>query len=125
MKKVLLAVLCTGLIFACCNRKKAEPQPVVATDTTVAEVIQEPTEPEVVEAPVEEPAQPAAPAKKNTTTAKKNTSSTGMTASKKTDAAPTVEEHAKNAANRVANKAIDKAEEDATTTIVNSGKKKR
>ena len=47
-----------------------------------------------------------------------------MTEAKKTETS-SVEDHAKAAAGRVANKAIDKAETEATNTIVNSGKKKR
>ena len=122
MKKVFLAVLCAGLFFACGNKKQAEPE--VLMDTVpVEEVIQDVAE-EVVDEPVaEEPVAQATPAKKNNTTPKKNNNS-GMTAAK-TNEAPTVQEHAQSAANRVANKAIDKAETEATNTIVNSGKKKR
>ena len=47
-----------------------------------------------------------------------------MTATK-TNETPTVQEHAQSAANRVANKAIDKAEQETTNAIVNTGKKKR
>ncbi len=117
MKKVFLAVLCAGLFFACGNKKQAEPEALVDT-VPVEEVIQD------VEEPVaEEPVAQATSAKKNNTTPKKNNKS-GMTAAK-TNEAPTVQEHAQSAANRVANKAIDKAESEATSTIVNSGKKKR
>ena len=122
MKKVFLAVLCAGLFFACGNKKQAEPEALVDTVPPVEEVVEEVTE--VVEEPVaEEPVAQATPAKKNNTTPKKNNKS-GMTAAK-TNEAPTVQEHAQSAANRVANKAIDKAESEATSTIVNSGKKKR
>ena len=122
MKKVFLAVLCAGLFFACGNKKQAEPEALVDT-VPAEEVIQDAAE-EVVEEPVaEEPVAQATPAKKNNTTPKKNNNS-GMTAAK-TNEAPTVQEHAQSAANRVANKAIDKAETEATNTIVNSGKKKR
>lgn len=122
MKKVFLAVLCAGLFFACGNKKQAEPEALVDT-VPVEEVIQDVAE-EVVEEPVaEEPVAQATPAKKNNTTPKKNNNS-GMAAAK-TNEAPTVQEHAQSAANRVANKAIDKAESEATSTIVNSGKKKR
>ncbi len=117
MKKVFLAVLCAGLFFACGNKKQAEPEALVDT-VPVEEVIQD-----VAEEVVEEPVAQATPAKKNNTTPKKNNNS-GMTAAK-TNEAPTVQEHAQSAANRVANKAIDKAESEATSTIVNSGKKKR
>ena len=124
MKKVFLAVLCAGLFFACGNKKQAEPE--VLMDTVPVEEVVEDVADEVVEEPVaEEPVAQAAPAKKTTTTPKKNnTSNTGMTAGK-TNEAPTVQEHAQSAANRVANKAIDKAESEATSTIVNSGKQKR
>lgn len=121
MKKVLLAVLCAGLFFACGNKKQAEPEALL--DTVPAEEVVEDVVEEVVE-PVEEAAPVAATTpKKAATPAKKN--NTGMQASKKNDAAPTVEEQAKNAANRVAGKAIEKAETEATNTIVNTGKKKR
>ena len=123
MKKVFLAVLCAGLFFACGNKKQAE-QPETLVDTpvveqTVAEITEE------AEPVAEEPVAEAAPAKKTATPAKKTTNNnSGMTAGK-TNEAPTVEQHAKDAANRVANKAIDKAETESTNAIVNSGKKKR
>jgi len=124
MKKILLAVLCAGLFFACGKKKQVE-QPETLIDTPVA---QQPTitQPDTIAAePVaQEPVAQTTPAKKNNTTAKKNNNSTGMTAGKSNEA-PSVEDHAKSAANRVANKAIDKAESEATSTIVNSGKKKR
>lgn len=125
MKKVFLAVLCAGLFFACGNKKAQEPEALMDT-VPVEEVIEEVAE-EVVEEPVaEEPVAQTTPAKKTTTQPKKNnnTNNSGMTASK-TNEASTVEQHAKDAANRVANKAIDKAETETTNTIVNSGKKKR
>jgi hypothetical protein len=125
MKKVLLAVLCAGLFFACGKKKAQEPETLVDT-VPAQEVVQE--EPAVEEPVAEEPvaqAAPAAPAKKATTAKKTTNANTGMTAAKKEETAPSVEDHAKSAANRVANKAIDKAEQDATNTIVNSGKKKR
>ena len=124
MKKVFLAVLCAGLFFACGNKKAQEPEALM--DTVPAqqeEVVQQ--EPEEVAEPIaEEPVAQTTPAKKTTTTPKKNTSSSTPTVSK-TNEAPSVQEHAQSAANRVANKAIDKAEAEATSTIVNSGKKKR
>ena len=124
MKKEFLAVLCAGLFFACGNKKAQEPEALM--DTVPAqqeEVVQQ--EPEEVAEPVaEEPVAQTTPAKKTTTTPKKNTSSSTPTVSK-TNEAPSVQEHAQSAANRVANKAIDKAEAEATSTIVNSGKKKR
>ncbi len=126
MKKVLLAVLCAGLFFACGNKKQQETETLV--DTAVCE--------EVVEAPVEEevaPVEEAAPVaekttpKKTTTTAKKttNNNNSGMKVADTKAEEPTLEQQAKSAANRVAGKAVEKAETEATTTIVNSGKKRR
>lgn len=124
MKKVFLAVLCAGLFFACGNKKQAE-QPETLVDTpvveqTVAEITEE------AEPVAEEPVAEAAPAKKTATPAKKttNNNNSGMKAGK-TNEAPSVEDHAKSAANKVANTAIDKAEKETTNAIVNSGKKKR
>ena len=122
MKKVFLAVLCAGLFFACGNKKAQEPEALVDT-VPVEEVVEDVVE-EVEEAVADEPVAQATPAKKNNTTAKKTNNNTGMTAGK-TNEAPTVQEHAQSAANRVANKAIDKAETETTNAIVNSGKKKR
>ena len=122
MKKVFLAVLCAGLFFACGNKKAQEPEALVDT-VPVEEVIEDVAE-EVEEVVAEEPVAQATPAKKTTTTAKKNTNNSGLTSSK-TNASPTVQEHAQSSANKVANAAIDKTEKEATTTIVNSGKKKR
>ena len=122
MKKLFLAVLCAGLFFACGNKKQAEPETLI--DSTPQEMVEETPAVEEQEpvAEVQEPA--AAPAKKTTTTTKKNNNNSGMTAGK-TNEAPSVKEHAQSAANKVANTAIDKAEQDATNSIVNSGKKKR
>jgi hypothetical protein len=124
MKKLFLAVLCAGLFFACGNKKQAEPETLV--DTPACQEMVEDTPAIEEQEPVAEVQEPApAPAKKTTTTTKKTTNNnSGMTAGK-TNEAPSVQEHAQGAANRVANKAIDKAEQDATNTIVNSGKKKR
>ena len=122
MKKVFLAVLCAGLFFACGNKKAQEPEALVDT-LPVEEVIEDVVE-EVEEVVAEEPVAQTTPAKKTTTTAKKTNNNTGMTTTKTNDA-PTVQEHAQSAANRVANKAIDKAETETTNAIVNSGKKKR
>ena len=122
MKKVFLAVLCAGLFFACGNKKAQEPEALVDT-LPVEEVIEDVAE-EVEEVVAEEPVAQATPAKKTNTAAKQNTGNTGMTAAK-TNEAPTVQEHAQSAANRIANKAIDKAETETTNTIVNAGKKKR
>jgi hypothetical protein len=122
MKKVFLAVLCAGLFFACGNKKAQEPEALVDT-LPVEEVIEDVVE-EVEEPVAEEPVAQTTPAKKTTTTAKKNTNNSGMSVSK-TNESPTVKEHAESAANKIANTAIDKGEKEATSTIVNSGKKKR
>jgi len=123
MKKVFLAVLCAGLFFACGNKKQQEPEALMDT-VPVEEVIEDVAE-EVVEEPVaEEPVAQAAPAKK-TTTNKKTTNNNNNSGFTTTNENTSVKEHAEGAANRIANKAIDKAEQEATTTIVNSGKKKR
>jgi hypothetical protein len=124
MKKLFLAVLCAGLFFACGN-KKQQTENLVDSTACQQEMVEETPAVEEQE-PVAEVQEPApAPAKKTTTTAKKTTTNNnGMTAGK-TNEAPTVEQHAKDAANRVANKAIDKAETESTNAIVNSGKKKR
>jgi len=123
MKKVLLAVLCAGLFFACGKKKQVE-QPETLIDTPVVEQVIEEAEEVVEEAVAEEPVAQTTPAKKTTTTTKKN-NNTGMTAAKENETVNSVKEHAESAAGRVANKAIDKAEGEATNTIVNSGKKKR
>ena len=122
MKKVFLALLCAGLFFACGNKKAQEPEALVDT-VPVEEVIEDVVE-EVEEPVAEEPVAQTTPAKKTTTTAKKNTNNSGMSVSK-TNESPTVKEHAESAANKIANTAIDKGEKEATSTIVNSGKKKR
>ena len=122
MKKVFLALLCAGLFFACGNKKAQEPEALVDT-LPVEEVIEDVVE-EVEEPVAEEPVAQTTPAKKTTTTAKKNTNNSGMSVSK-TNESPTVKEHAESAANKIANTAIDKGEKEATSTIVNSGKKKR
>ena len=123
MKKVFLAVLCAGLFFAC-GKKKAQEQPEALIDTpVVSEVVQEVEE--EVDAVVEEPEVAQTPAKKNNTpTPAKKTNNSGMTSTKNNET-QSVKEHAESAGNRIANKAIDKAESEATSTIVNSGKKKR
>lgn len=127
MKKVLLAVLCAGLFFACGNKKQ---QPETLVDSTACqqeEMVQETPAVEEQEpvAEVQEPAAPAAPAKKKTTTTAKKTTTDNNSGLQTTKESQSVEDHAKQAANRVANKAIDKAEQETTTNIVNSGKKKR
>ncbi len=106
MKKVFLVLLCAGM-FAACGNKANQEAPATDTTATVEEVAAPVEEPAVAEAPAQEQAAPA----KNTTT----------TTSKK----QTVKEHAAAAAENVANSAIDKAETEATNTIVNSGKKRR
>lgn len=126
MKKVFLAVLCAGLFFACGNKKAQEPEALMDT-VPVEEVVEEVAE-EVVEEPVaEEPVAQTTPAKKTTTTAKKNNtpSKAEQAGIQKVNENQTVKQHAEKAATNVANTAIDKAEKDATNTIVNSGKKKR
>ena len=124
MKKLFLAALCAGLFFACGNKKQAEPETLV--DTPACQEMVEETPAVEEQEPVAEVQEPApAPAKKTTATPKKttnNNNNSGMTATKETQS---VKEHAESAANKIANKAIDKAEQEATTTIVNSGKKKR
>ena len=125
MKKVFLAVLCAGLFFACGNKKAQEPEALMDT-VPAEEVIEEPVAEEVVEEPVaEEPVAQAAPAKKNNTTSKKNTTKVEPTTIQKVDNKTSVQDRAEKAATNVANKAIDKAEQDATNTMVNSGKTKR
>ena len=124
MKKVFLAVLCAGLFFACGNKKAQEPEALVDT-VPVEEVIEDVVE-EVEEPVAEEPVAQTTPAKKTTTTKKNNTPSKAEQAGiQKVDDNSTVKKHAENAATNVANTAIDKAESEATSTIVNSGKKKR
>ena len=125
MKKVFLAVLCAGLFFACGNKKAQEPEALVDT-VPVEEVIEDVAE-EVVEEPVaEEPVAQATPAKK-TNTAKKTSTPTKaeQVGIQKVDNNSTVKQHAEKAATNVANTAIDKAEKEATNSIVNTGKKKR
>jgi len=126
MKKVFLAVLCAGLFFACGNKKAQEPEALM--DTVPAqqeEVVQQ--EPEEVAEPVaEEPVAQTTPAKKTTTTAKKNTTTTApASAAQKVDNNASLKDQAKKAGTNVAGAAIDKAETEATNSIVNSGKKKR
>ena len=124
MKKVFLAVLCAGLFFACGNKKAQEPEALMDT-VPVEEVVEEVAE-EVVEEPVaEEPVAQTTPAKKTTTTAKKTPSKAEQAGIQKVNENQTVKQHAEKAATNVANTAIDKAESDATNSIVNSGKKKR
>ena len=126
MKKVLLAVLCAGLFFACGKKKQAEPEALI--DTVPAqqeEVVQQ--EPEEVAEPVaDEPVAQTTPAKKNNTTAKKNNtpSKAEQQGIQQVDNS-SIKTHVEKSATNVANTAIDKAEKEATNTIVNSGKKKR
>ena len=124
MKKVFLAVLCAGLFFACGNKKAQEPETLMDT-VPAEEVVEEVTE-AVEEPAAEEPVAQTTPAKKTTTT-KKTTPPTKAEQQgiQKVDDNSSVKKHAENAATNVANTAIDKAEKDATNTIVNSGKKKR
>ena len=105
MKKLFLVLLCAGLMVACNNKNKEAEQ---CADTVATEVIAEP-------APVEEPAvAEQAPAQEQAAPAK-------QTSKPK----QTVKEHAQQAAENVANTAIDKAEEQATQQVVNTGKKRR
>ena len=124
MKKVLLAVLCAGLFFAC-GKKKAQEQPETLIDTPVVEQVIEEAEEVVEEAVAEEPVAQTTPAKKPA--AKKTTtpSKAEQQGIQKVDDNSNVRKHAEQAATNVANKAIDQAETDATNTVVNSGKKKR
>ena len=123
MKKVFLAVLCAGLFFACGNKKQQEPETLVDTPACQAMVEETPAVEE--QEPVAEIQEPApAPAKK-TNNNKKTTNNDNNSGFTTTNENTSVKEHAEGAANRIANKAIDKAEQEATTTIVNSGKKKR
>lgn len=126
MKKILLAVLCAGLFFACGKKKQVE-QPETLIDTPVA---QQPTitQPDTIAAePVaQEPVAQTTPAKKNNTTAKKNNtpSKAEQQGIQQVDNS-SIKTHVEKSATNVANTAIDKAEKEATNTIVNSGKKKR
>jgi outer membrane biosynthesis protein TonB len=107
MKKLFLALLCAGLFFACGNKKTAE-EPAVDTTACQEQVVDEPevvAEPEVAEA-AEAPAQEP---KANTTS--------------KPKPKPTVQQHAQQAAENVANAAIDQAESNATQQI--QSKKRR
>ena len=122
MKKVFLAVLCAGLFFACGNKKAQEPEALVDT-VPVEEVIEDVAE-EVEEVVAEEPVAQATPAKKTTTTAKKNNTPQANTI-QKVDNNTSVKDRAEKAATNVANTAIDKAEKETTNAIVNTGKKKR
>ncbi|MBO7444785.1 MAG: hypothetical protein J6T86_00035 [Bacteroidales bacterium] len=106
MKKLFLALLCAGLFFACGNKKTAE-EPAVDTTACQEQVVDEPevcAEPEVAE--VAEPVQET----------KANTAS-------KPKPKPTVQQHAQQAAENVANAAIDQAESNATQQI--QSKKRR
>lgn len=126
MKKLFLAVLCAGLFFACGNKKQAEPETLI--DTPACEQMVEET-PAVEEqepvAEVQEPAKQAAPAKKATPAKKTTNSSPNAQGAQKVDENASLKDQAKKAATNVGSAAIDKAESEATSTIVNSGKKKR
>ena len=125
MKKVLLAVLCAGLFFACGKKKQAE-QPETLIDTPVVQQVIEEPEQQVAEPVADEPVAQTTPAKKNNTTAKKNNtpSKAEQQGIQQVDNS-SIKTHVEKSATNVANTAIDKAEKEATTTIVNSGKKKR
>ena len=125
MKKVFLAVLCAGLFFACGNKKAQEPETLIDTTTPEMTVLQEP-DTQVVAEPEQEPvAQTTTQAKKTTKPAQKTPTKAEQAGIQKVNENQTVKQHAEKAATNVANTAIDKAEKDATNTIVNSGKKKR
>lgn len=123
MKKVFLALLCAGLFFACGNKKE---QATTLADSNNVATIEAPVDTLVEEEPAAEPQEAVAetPSKKTNTTPSKKTNNSGMTSTKNNET-QSVKEHAESAGNRIANKAIDKAESEATSTIVNSGKKKR
>ena len=124
MKKVFLALLCAGLFFAC-GKKKAQEQPEALIDTPVVEeVIQDVVE-EVEEPVAEEPVAQTTPAKKTTKPAQKTPTKAEQAGIQKVNENQTVKQHAEKAATNVANTAIDKAESEATNSVVNSGKKKR
>lgn len=125
MKKVLLAVLCAGLFFACGKKKQAE-QPETLIDTPVVQQVIEEPEQQVAEPVADEPVAQTTPAKKNNTTAKKNNtpSKAEQQGIQQVDNS-SIKTHVEKSATNVANTAIDKAEKEATNTIVNSGKKKR
>lgn len=125
MKKVLLAVLCAGLFFACGKKKAQEPETLIDT-VPAQEVVQE--EPAIEEPVAEEPVAQEAPAKKATPAKKTTTTKTATPAvqgAQKVDNEASLKDQAKKAGTNVAGAAIDKAEKEATNTIVNSGKKKR
>ena len=125
MKKVLLAVLCAGLFFACGKKIQAE-QPETLIDTPVVQQVIEEPEQQVAEPVADEPVAQTTPAKKNNTTAKKNNtpSKAEQQGIQQVDNS-SIKTHVEKSATNVANTAIDKAEKEATNTIVNSGKKKR
>lgn len=107
MKKLFLVLLCAGLFVACGNKNNQQE---TVADTTATEAVEETPAVEEQPAVAEQPAQEqqAAPAKKPAAKPK-----------------PTVAEHAQQAAENVANTAIDKAEQEATNKVVNTGKKRR
>jgi hypothetical protein len=125
MKKLFLAALCAGLFFACGNKKQAE-QPETLIDTPVAQQPMVEPEQQVAEPVADEPVAQTTPAKKNNTTAKKNNtpSKAEQQGIQQVDNS-SIKTHVEKSATNVANTAIDKAEKEATNTIVNSGKKKR
>ena len=125
MKKLFLAALCAGLFFACGNKKQAE-QPETLIDTPVSQQPMVEPEQQVAEPVADEPVAQTTPAKKNNTTAKKNNtpSKAEQQGIQQVDNS-SIKTHVEKSATNVANTAIDKAEKEATNTIVNSGKKKR
>ncbi len=106
MKKLFLALLCAGLFFACGNKKTAE-EPAVDSTACVTEQVCDEAEPEVVAEP-EVAEAPAQQPKASTTTTKPK---------------QTVQQHAQEAAEQVANTAIDEAASSATQAV--QSKKRR
>ncbi|MCR4964084.1 MAG: hypothetical protein K6A41_00345 [Bacteroidales bacterium] len=109
MKKVFLALLCAGLFFACGNKKTAEEPAIDSTACQEEVVVDEPVADEPVAEVTEAPAQET---KTTTTSGKKQT----------------VKQNAQQAAENVANAAIDKGEQAATeavTTTPTQSKRRR
>lgn len=100
MKKLFLVLLCAGLLAACGNKNK---QNEVTVDTVATE--------EVTETPVEQPA--VAEVK---TVAPEQTTQTAPAETEK----QTVKEHAVEAAESIANTAIDKVTEEAADAAKNT-----
>lgn len=120
MKKLLLAVLCAGLFFACGNKKQAEAEPIVDTPACQQAMVVDDTIAQ--DEPAAEPQEPVAqanPAKKTNPNKKATNNNSGMTTTNKPQ---TVENHAQQAGNRIANAPKN---EDNGNSMVNPNKKKR